>query len=89
MVRSRKLIVPQSTLEAGFHPREHGTNCATGNNNKQNHNVMLKKSFYETPEAELLLVKFEENFCYSPNPNGTEGSVVKDPFDGWDEGEGN
>ena len=27
---------------------------------------MLKKSFYETPEAELLLVKFEENFLNSP-----------------------
>ena len=27
---------------------------------------MIKKSFYEAPEAELLLVKFEENFCYSP-----------------------
>jgi hypothetical protein len=26
---------------------------------------MLKKSFYEAPEAELLLVKFEENFCNS------------------------
>ncbi len=24
---------------------------------------MMKKSFYEAPEAELLLVKFEENFC--------------------------
>ena len=32
---------------------------------------MMKKSFYETPEAELLLVKFEENFCNSPlNPGG-------------------
>lgn len=24
---------------------------------------MMKKSFYEAPEAELLLVKFEGNFC--------------------------
>ena len=24
---------------------------------------MIKKSFYEAPEAELLLVKFERNFC--------------------------
>ena len=24
---------------------------------------MLKKQFYEAPEAEILLVKFEENFC--------------------------
>ena len=49
---------------------------------------MIKKSFYEAPEAELLLVKFEENFC-GTNPNGTEDSVVKDPFDGWDDGNGN
>ena len=26
-----------------------------------NHNVMLKKQFYEAPESELLLVKFEGN----------------------------
>ena len=32
---------------------------------------MLKKSFYEAPEAELLLVKFEENFCNSPLDRGT------------------
>ena len=50
---------------------------------------MMKKSFYEAPEAELLLVKFEESFLTGTNGNGTEGSVVKDPFDGWDEGEGN
>ena len=27
---------------------------------------MIKKH-YEIPESELLLVKFEENFCQSPN----------------------
>ena len=50
---------------------------------------MIKKSFYEAPEAELLLVKFEEGLLTATNPNGTEGSVVKDPFDGWDDGDGN
>ena len=38
---------------------------------------MIKKSFYETPEAELLLVKFEENFCNSPyGQNGAAGGVM-------------
>ena len=38
---------------------------------------MLKKQFYEAPEAEILLVKFEENFCES---NGLgEGNEVT-PF---------
>ena len=45
---------------------------------------MMNKSFYETPEAELLLVKFEENFCNSPyDPNGTEKGNERD---GGDEG---
>ena len=40
---------------------------------------MMKKSFYEAPEAELLLVKFEENFCNSPyDPNGTEKGNERD-----------
>ena len=33
---------------------------------------MIKKSFYEAPEAELLLVKFEENIM-SPYPTGNTG----------------
>ena len=30
---------------------------------------MIKNKFYEAPEAELLLVKFEENFCVSGERN--------------------
>ena len=31
----------------------------------------MKKSFYEAPEAELLHVKFERNFCGTTgDPNG-------------------
>ena len=71
MVLSCKFFVPQSALQAGFHPRERRTNCATKDNNKQNNNVMMKKSFYETPESELIVVRFEEAFLqgtgYNPN----------------------
>lgn len=81
MVLSCNFFVPQSALQAGFHPRERRTNCTTGNNNKQNHKTMIKKSFYEAPESELLLVKFEESFCgTNNNPNGTENSDVFDPY---------
>ena len=38
---------------------------------------MLKKSFYEAPEAELLMVRFEENIM-SVTPNG---SKFKEPAD--------
>lgn len=47
---------------------------------------MIKKSFYEAPDAELLLVRFEGNFCGTNDPNGTEPSEVDDPFDGWGDG---
>ena len=77
MVLSCKFFVPYTALQAGFHPRERRTNCATKDNNKQINNVMIKKSFYEAPEAELLLVKFEENFCNSPyGQNGAAGGVM-------------
>ena len=77
MVLSCIFFVPLSALQAGFHPCERRTNCTTGNNNKQNHKTMIKKSFYEAPEAELLLVKFEENFCNSPyGQNGAAGGVM-------------
>lgn len=39
---------------------------------------MIKKSFYEAPETELILVRFEENFC------GTNDGTEK-PIDGGDE----
>ena len=32
---------------------------------------MIKKSFYEAPEAELLMVRFEENIM-SVTPNGSK-----------------
>ena len=47
---------------------------------------MNKKHLYEAPETELILVKFEGNFCASPtgdNPNGTEDSPVYNPFKEW------
>lgn len=31
---------------------------------------MKKRLAYEAPEAELILVRFEENFLYSPNNDG-------------------
>jgi len=47
---------------------------------------MMKKTFYEAPESELLLVKFEENFCgTNNNPNGTENSDVYDPYGSYEE----
>ena len=35
---------------------------------------MRKKQFYEAPDAELLVVKFEENFCQTGG-YGTKGSA--------------
>ena len=34
---------------------------------------MNKKQLYSAPEAELLVVRFEENFCQSPDPTGRRG----------------
>ncbi len=39
----------------------------------------MMKKLYEIPESELLLVKFEENFCNSPyDRNGTEKGNERD-----------
>lgn len=38
---------------------------------------MNKKQFYETPESELLQVRFEQNFLESP---GIEDGNNNDPF---------
>ena len=48
---------------------------------------MRKKQFYEAPDAELLVVRFEGNFCGTFDPNGTEKSTVKDDLfgDGWND----
>ena len=47
----------------------------------------MVKKHYEIPETELITVRFEEAVLGPSNPNGTEGSSVKDPFgDGWDDG---
>ena len=45
---------------------------------------MIKKLFYEAPETELIVVRFEENIL-SDNPNGTEDGTVTTPFDDWDD----
>ena len=34
---------------------------------------MIKNKFYEAPEAELLEVKFEGNFCTTGEPGGAGG----------------
>ena len=39
---------------------------------KQNHNVMKRKTFYEAPETELILVNYEEAFL-----NGTTGGYTE------------
>lgn len=49
---------------------------------------MMKKSFYEAPEAELLLVKFEEGFLTGTNGNGLPDSTVTPVTDPWDEENG-
>ncbi len=45
---------------------------------------MMKKSFYEAPEAELLLVKFEENIM----SNGLPTSTVTTVEDEWEDNNG-
>ena len=44
---------------------------------------MNKKQLYSAPEAELLVVRFEENFCASPtfSSKGTETMFVEDEED--------
>ena len=40
---------------------------------------MHTKQFYEAPEAELLVVRFEENFCESPyGEGGSAGRQMQD-----------
>lgn len=36
---------------------------------------MIKKTFYEAPETELILVRFEDNFC---GTNGDPGKAGQD-----------
>ena len=42
---------------------------------------MNKKQFYSAPEAELLVIKFEGNFCQTGDPGGAGGddTIVDDP----------
>ena len=84
MALSCNFFVPYTALQTGFHPCERRTNCATKDNNKQINNVMMKKSFYEAPEAELLLVKFEENIM----SNGLPTSTVTTVEDEWEDNNG-
>lgn len=41
---------------------------------------MKIKNFYEAPETELILVRFEENFCTTGEPGGAGGddTIVDD-----------
>ena len=57
-----------------------GTNCTTNDYTNKNHNVMKRKTFYEAPETELILVKFEENIM-SPVPGGAgdDEPIVEGP----------
>ena len=41
---------------------------------------MNKKQFYSAPEAELLVIKFEENFLQS-NPNAVRSNSVSSGYD--------
>lgn len=42
---------------------------------------MQKKQFYEAPEAEVLKVKFERNFCESPLDQDTiSANGSRDPY---------
>ena len=45
---------------------------------------MHKKQFYEAPDAELLVVRFEGNFCQTVDPTGLPKSEVTDVNDPWD-----
>ena len=44
--------------------------------------TMKRKTLYEAPTSELLLVKFEENFC---GTNGLPDSPVTPVPDPWDD----
>lgn len=48
---------------------------------------MNKKHLYEAPETELILVKFEGNFCATGDNNGGiqgyNGDSVVDQSNGW------
>ena len=47
---------------------------------------MNKKTIYEAPEAEILNVRFEGNFCTSPNDYGPNGGVSNpEPYNGSDD----
>lgn len=40
----------------------------------KNHNVMNKKNYFEAPQAELIMVRFEGNFC-ATGKYGDEGAA--------------
>ena len=46
----------------------------------KNHNVMIKKLYYESPEAEILVVDFEASLCQNPSlTTTTDGRPDYDP----------
>ena len=54
---------------------------------QQIHISMNKKQLYTAPEAELLVVRFEENIMSpgAPQANGTkQGNMLGNAFDDWD-----
>ena len=46
---------------------------------------MQKKQFYEAPEAEVLKVKFERNFCVSPYDNTPDKDYRDNPMGSLDD----
>ena len=80
MVLSCNFFVPYTALQAGFHPRERRTNCATGNNNKQNYKIM-KKKLYEIPESELLVVTFDQVIMGPSDPTPTTTTFTEEDDD--------
>lgn len=43
--------------------------------NQKTHNTMINKRFYEAPEAEILAIKFERNFCETETDVWTPGGA--------------
>ena len=49
---------------------------------------MMKKSFYEAPESELIVVRFEEGFLTTSPDSGipsVTGNDVEDDTDDWNQ----
>ena len=52
-----------------------------------NHSIMRKKLFYEAPDAEVLVIRYEEAFLQGTNPQQEMGGGSPgDPNDPYDQG---